>query len=790
MEFIEPLPTSEHPLTRAEVEELLRTPLAPMSLEVRRRHFPRLVLPGSSNDIFLPVRIHNCLRHLKESRGITDLSQLHRLRIGELLKLQNFGRKSLIDILLIVSPFIADEIYPPTASRGDHAVADSPLTRPEVEHLLQSPQMLARYEIRVRHLPRIAPSVRPKDISIPVRVQNGLLRLKHSHGITELNHLERLTIGELLKLKNFGPTSLINLLSAILPAILDDNRQTNSNLSGDRQSISSSVTAAAERLRAQPSSPRILCTDPRLKPEVATLLYAANACSDDPPLSTTASLHGVAHRLVGRARDYLPPEKIISTIKRLRYKIARIRKLPLERELKEITEAFAKGRNVEIILGLLGWDGTGPKTLQLVGDQFQITRERIRQISDKCIVQIEETHPFSPCLKRAIVHISKRVPAAADELEEELNKLGITKSLFRLDGVVEASRILGYPIPFQIEEHLGIRTAIHHEDVGLSKSILQLTKRVISHAGLGKVGDIHDLLQKQHSSSFDSSVVEGALQSLASVHWLDERKEWFFLDDLPRNHLITIVRKILGIAPRIHVNEMRAAISGDFRGMGFAPPKAVVLEFCKVACNCTIEGDTIIAVAQPSLPEVLSKLEQTVYDVLTEHGPLLHRTQFERRCKEKGMNPNTFANYVAKLPILARYGQGVYGLRGATVTPGDVERCIPPATKRLNDHGWTEHARPWIAVELSDASVSSGIIHIPTGFERFVAGRFLLKTQDGSEVGNLVVSRNACWGLRPLFMKKGGEPGDVVVLTFDLKRREANVRVGTKEDEFATEERL
>ena len=110
--------------------------------------------------------------------------------------------------------------------------------------------------------------------------------------------------------------------------------------------------------------------------------------------------------------------------------------------------------------------------------------------------------------------------------------------------------------------------------------------------------------------------------------------------------------------------------------------------------------------------------------------------------------------------------------------PGDVERCIPTAKRRLHDHGWTIHAMPWLAVELSAAALSTGVIRIPSGVERFIAGRYLLRTQDGSEVGNLVVSGHAGWGLKPLFRKRGGETGDVLVLTFDLKRHEAVVRVG------------
>jgi hypothetical protein len=224
--------------------------------------------------------------------------------------------------------------------------------------------------------------------------------------------------------------------------------------------------------------------------------------------------------------------------------------------------------------------------------------------------------------------------------------------------------------------------------------------------------------------------------------------------------------------------------------MGFAPPKTVIMEFCRIACNCKIEGAMIIAKAPPSAAEVLSKSEQIAYSVLADNGPLLHRSDFERKCIGRGMNPTTFSIYLGRLSILARYAPGVYGLRGAPIGPGDVERCTAPAMKRLHDHGWTTNAMPWLAVELSPAALSSGIITVPSGIRPFIEGRYVLRTRDGSEVGNLVVSRSAGWGLRPFFRKRGGEPGDVVVLTFDLQRHEAVVRVGTKEDVYTNIEGL
>jgi hypothetical protein len=662
------------------------------------------------------------------------------------------------------------------------------LTRDEVEELLRAPIQLMSYWVRQRHFPHLANNLHPGDLSLSVRVQNCLKNLKASQGVTDLSQLSRFTIGELLHLNNFGRKSLIDLLTSVMPMILDNAARPFNDSCLDNPMISASVTGAAERLRSQSYSASIHCTDPRFKSEVGTLLYIANSSSDDPPLGASATLHTVAHRLVGRSRDNKPPELTLGTIRKIRYKVARARRMPLEKELEEITRAFAQGRKLEIIVSFLGWGGRGVKTLQAVGNEFQITRERVRQVTSKFIGNIRQVQVYAPTLKRTIFHINMHITAAMNDAQTDLCQKGITKSLFCLDGVVNAARLLGVSAPFVIEEHNGIQMAVRHEDMGLSKFIVGLAKRRVSHAGLGKVGDLCDLVQNERGTSIEGSAVARILQSLASLHWLDERKEWFLLDNTRRNHLVGLVAKVLSVAPSIHVNEMRAAIAGDLRGMGFAPPKNVVLEFCRIACRCKVEGDTIVAKFPPPVAEVLSKAEQIAYSILAEYGPLLHRSDFERKCIERGMNASTFSVYLGRAPIIARYGPGVYGLRGAHVVPGDVQRCIPPTMSRLHDHGWTANAMLWLAVELSPAALSSGVIGVPAEIQRFVAGKYLLRTQDGSEVGKLAISGYSGWGLGPLFRKRGGEPGDVLVLTFDLQRHEAIGRIGTKEDVFANVE--
>src|ERR1043165_167599 len=70
----------------------------------------------------------------------------------------------------------------------------------------------------------------------------------------------------------------------------------------------------------------------------------------------------------------------------------------------QLNEALAQlsERESEIISSYFGLNGKHPMTLEEIGEKFNLTRERVRQIKEKCIRQLKET--TSPHLLMAYIH--------------------------------------------------------------------------------------------------------------------------------------------------------------------------------------------------------------------------------------------------------------------------------------------------------------------------------------------------------------------------------------------------
>jgi hypothetical protein len=197
-----------------------------------------------------------------------------------------------------------------------------------------------------------------------------------------------------------------------------------------------------------------------------------------------------------------------------------------------------------------------------------------------------------------------------------------------------------------------------------------------------------------------------------------------------------------------------------------------------------VDEALVSASAIPKAEEVLSRTERLMVAVLTEHGPVLYRTEFQELCAAKGISRNTFSMYLWTNPLFSRVAVGVYALTGSQVSPGEVENCLQrsrDSSPTLTDCGWTSDARPWIALQMSPSVVASGVFPVPGSIRGFLLGRFVVEVADGTEAGKIQVAEQNSWGLGTLIRRYGVEPADFIVLEFNLRDRRAKAFIGGAE---------
>jgi hypothetical protein len=336
----------------------------------------------------------------------------------------------------------------------------------------------------------------------------------------------------------------------------------------------------------------------------------------------------------------------------------------------ELCDLLGAGRKALIAARYFGFDGRGGGSLQTVGNEVGLTRERVRQIVTASSEWLGTRRPVSPTLDRTIACVVDRMPASAGEIEAELRFQLLTSGLFRLEGVIKAAELLGKRLPFSITEVEGERL-VHARDIPSVETIVRLARRVISRWGMATISNVVAEVRKVESGLCDRKLVVIALSCLRDFHWLEQSADWFWLSDQPDNRVLNRIRKILSIANPVNISELRAGIARDYRMKGFSPPTKVLLEFCGQAPGLRVNEETIQAEPVVNPGDVLSQVERDIVHILSEHGGTMATSEFKSVCVGIGMNRSTFYQNLVSSPIISRYAEGLYGLIGSG------ERSVP-----------------------------------------------------------------------------------------------------------------
>ena len=140
-----------------------------------------------------------------------------------------------------------------------------------------------------------------------------------------------------------------------------------------------------------------------------------------------AEMHGI------RGRHALPmPDTSTADLQRL------------EDELENLVRLTLPGnsdRNVSVVIRFFGFDGTGKKTLEEVGQSFGVTRERVRQIVKQFTKRLHRRSLYLPIFRLACNHILKSLPNTPRTISQSLHEQRITRTEFDVSGIVADSEI-------------------------------------------------------------------------------------------------------------------------------------------------------------------------------------------------------------------------------------------------------------------------------------------------------------------------------------------------------------
>ena len=451
----------------------------------------------------------------------------------------------------------------------------------------------------------------------------------------------------------------------------------------------------------------------------------------------------------------------------------------LEDEFRKVVAGVGNERATEICLKQLGWSGKGARTLESVGQEYSVTRERIRQIVAKKTARIRKRNVDMPRLNDALLCIRARCPATAEELGVELRKQHISKSDFDPTGLKIACEVLGKEFHLQRMQLGSCTIYVSCENAGRIVEFFRFCRKWTASRGCANFEAVCDELRIRESESQSYRDIA----TLGSVcEWLDSERMWLFSTGVPRNRLSNLVSKVLSVSPQVYITEVRKAVTRS-RRLAVVPPAGVLAKFVERFGLATVSDGR--ATAADGLTDVIvpGSTESIFVSILRTHGPLLEWSRFQQLCVAAGMNPITFGVYVSGSPIVSRVARGIYSLVGADIPPGSIEEIERQmvATRKSAEWGWTNRGTLWYALPINLTVLTAGSIPLPQFVADLVHGEW--KGCSGAEEleRKINCSNRFLWGFRRALVNGGAEPGDVAILEFDFTKRTVNITVGGEE---------
>jgi len=376
--------------------------------------------------------------------------------------------------------------------------------------------------------------------------------------------------------------------------------------------------------------------------------------------------------------------------------------LSLEAELATIAENAEPGRTARIAIRHWGWDGRGGATLAATGREFGgLTRERVRQLCERLAQRIRATphaeravahagaaglrtvgrsggeagaalaSPIpAPALERALQQAAAAAPTTALDLARRLADEHVAARAFHPEGLLTAAAVLGHEARFILDTVKDVRLVLPNppdpdaETAEVIAAIVGVARGIVRRAGAARVRDVSARVAATLAAWVDDDLVTAVVSEPEDFVWLERRTGWFYLPSVAKNAVVSRAIKVLSVAGRIDLADLRAGIRRDERMKEFVMPEHILGELCERIPGMAVADGRVYA-REPIRPrDVLETTELTLVRILVEHGGAMERHALEALCLAAGMKVSSFNNRIAYSPIISARGYGRYGLRG------------------------------------------------------------------------------------------------------------------------------
>lgn len=327
----------------------------------------------------------------------------------------------------------------------------------------------------------------------------------------------------------------------------------------------------------------------------------------------------------------------------------------VDEELRFIINKIAEPRARQVAMARFGWCGDPVPTLQALGTDFGVTRERIRQIANKVEKNIKDFlgGRCPPMILKASQLVENALPMVKRDVPVLLRKEGISAIGLSYEALRKAVELAG--TPWKVTELDGILIPACDR-----RGIEKAKKAIVP------------LRNKPFANVYETGIpdlVSRFVEMRPDYAWLDRSAGVFWRANQWNNRVVFVCKKIFSLVGRLYADEVIRALERA-RNVQEAPPKAILLEMLRQTGWFDIHGEKIIRKDNVTFAN-LSDHDKQLLEATRGLSLPLRFIDLHNNLVRGGMSSNQANVVIQKSPLIYPVVRGRYCFLGDAIEDGN-----------------------------------------------------------------------------------------------------------------------
>ena len=376
--------------------------------------------------------------------------------------------------------------------------------------------------------------------------------------------------------------------------------------------------------------------------------------------------------IVIKLRDELREEvsetkkfELIDQDKLLEIELKRVLNEAIQISKKDIS---IKDRVIDVLNSRFGLDGSPAKTLEIIGQKYNVTRERIRQNESYGLRKLKFSNPITPILEKVFKILDQSLPITEIEFNRILKDKGLTNLEWDFKGLQDFYESFGLKQDFYISKINNIRVISKSSIDNVFREVMKNVKKKISNSGLMSLSNCMSF-REIYLNNIKRDTVKNFIQTMPVFHWLDSEENWFtFYSN--RNRLSNLVTKAATALQKQNIDDLFKKIKKYHRLEDVLYSKEVFKNFCQICFDANVKEDEINFISSKSKlsnyegyqGKIVAPNEQKIIDIFNDYGPILNWWDLKELIKKNNVSEASFIMIMQYSVFFKRIDRATYTL--------------------------------------------------------------------------------------------------------------------------------